>query len=311
MPDAAARETYPTRRNIVSLAIVAGHVIFVLAPIYLAASFRPTPILVLFWLWFGLSMHGLLNMMHECAHYHAFRGRRGSDLLGRWVLAPLMFADFDQYRLLHWAHHRDLGGHDDPKYSYSVDIRGYRLARFLLTCLIGAEAVRKFFYQQRSVKKSSSPLWILRVLVFQSVFVVSLVGTAYWWAGEDLRTALVHGATAYACVYAYGLMSLALFVATLRSIAEHQAGPDDPIVAGRAALRNLKCGALARLIFGCYGFAEHATHHWQPALPYYHLRAATIDLALNDAHFAPRLGYVSILMAQVALTQPPPRLALR
>jgi hypothetical protein len=153
-----------------------------------------------------------------------------------------------------------------------VDIRGYRLARFLLTCLIGAEAVRKFFYQQRSVKKSSSPLWILRVLVFQSVFVVSLVGTAYWWAGEDLRTALVHGATAYACVYAYGLMSLALFVATLRSIAEHQAGPDDPIVAGRAALRNLKCGALARLIFGCYGFAEHATHHWQPALPYYHLR---------------------------------------
>jgi len=65
------------------------------------------------------------------------------------------------------------------------------------------------------------------------------------------------------------------------------------------------------LIFGCYGFAEHATHHWQPALPYYHLRAATIDLALNDAHFAPRLGYVSILMAQVALTQPPPRLALR
>jgi fatty acid desaturase len=106
MPDAAARETYPTRRNIASLAIVTGHVIFVLAPIYLAASFRPTPILVLFWLWFGLSMHGLLNMMHECAHYHAFRGRRGSDLLGRWVLAPLMFADFDQYRLLHWAHHR-------------------------------------------------------------------------------------------------------------------------------------------------------------------------------------------------------------
>ena len=183
MPGASARETYPLRRNIVSLAIVACHLTFVLAPIYLAAAYRPTPILVLAWLWFGLSMHGLLNMMHECAHYHAFKGRWGSDLLGRWVLAPLMFADFDQYRLLHWAHHRDLGGRDDPKYSYSVDIRGYRLARFLLTCLIGIEAVRKFYYQRQSVKKSSSLLWIFRVLVFQSVFVTSLVATAYWSAG--------------------------------------------------------------------------------------------------------------------------------
>ncbi|HET6366591.1 MAG TPA: hypothetical protein VFG27_05155, partial [Pseudomonadales bacterium] len=84
-----------------------------------------------------------------------------------------------------------------------------------------------------------------------------------------------------------------------------------PIVAGRAALRNLTCGPLARLIFGCYGFAEHATHHWKPAIPYYHLRAVTIDLAASDAHFAPRPGYVSIVMAQVALTQPPAHLALR
>src|SRR5215475_4535286 len=102
-------------------------------------------------------------------------------------------------------------------------------------------------------------------------------------------------------------MSVALFVATLRSVAEHQAGPDDPIVSGRAALRNLRCGPLGRLVFGCYGFCEHATHHWQPALPYYHLRAATADVAAHDIHFAPRYGYVTILISQIALGQSPSR----
>ena len=93
------------------------------------------------------------------------REKRGWAEQGR-VICP---ACESKNRLLHWAHHRDLGGRDDPKYSYSVDIRGYRLARFLLTCLIGIEAVRQFSYQRQTVKKSSSVLWILRVPVFQKL----------------------------------------------------------------------------------------------------------------------------------------------
>lgn len=59
-------------------------------------------------------MNGLLNLLHECAHYHVFTKRKGSDILGRWVLGPVAVADFDSYRKRHWDHHRKLGQDDDP-----------------------------------------------------------------------------------------------------------------------------------------------------------------------------------------------------
>jgi fatty acid desaturase len=301
---------YPKRSDGVSLGIAASHIAFVLTPIYLAAAVQSVPLLICLWLWFGVSMNGLLNLMHECAHYHVFNARRGSDLLGRWILAPLMATDFDGYRALHWAHHRDLGGAGDPKYSYSVDVRRWRLALFVASCLVGMEAFRKFFYQQQyreGMSGSRSWRWILRVVVVHGVLFISLVGTASWMGATDARVALARGMVAYAFVYLYGLIALTLLFATLRAIAEHQAGPDGPITAGRAALRNLRCGPVGRMIFGSYGFAEHATHHWQPAIPYYHLQKATDTLAAGDTHFAPRRGYWVTLTAQVVQLSSPPQ----
>jgi len=304
---------YPKRSDGVSLGIAACHIAFVLTPIYLATAVQSVPLLICLWLWFGVSMNGLLNLMHECAHYHVFNARRGSDLLGRWILAPLMMTDFDGYRALHWAHHRDLGGADDPKYSYSVDVRRWRLALFIASCLVGIEAFRKFFYQQQyreGMVGSRSWRWIQRGVVVHGVFFISLVGTALWMGASDTQVALTRALVAYASVYLYGLMALTLLFATLRAISEHQAGPDGPITAGRAALRNLKCGPLGRMIFGSYGFAEHATHHWEPAIPYYHLQTATDALAVRDTHFAPCRGYWVTLTAQVLrLSSPPPRIA--
>jgi fatty acid desaturase len=93
----------------------------------------------------------------------------------------------------------------------------------------------------------------------------------------------------------YGLASLTLFIATLRAIAEHQVGGDHHGTSGDAALRNLQCGPIERLIFGCYGFAEHATHQRNPAIPSYHLAEATRELAIGDATLIPELSYGEIL----------------
>lgn len=91
-----------------------AHISFVFAPAYLAALWGPGWHLVPLWLWLGLGMNGLLNLLHECAHYHVFTKRKGSDILGRWVLGPVAVADFDSYRKRHWDHHRKLGQDDDP-----------------------------------------------------------------------------------------------------------------------------------------------------------------------------------------------------
>jgi fatty acid desaturase len=290
----------PKRSDVISLATAACHITFVFCPIYLAAAVGPSALFAFFWLWFGATMAGLLNLMHECAHYHTFRRRWGSNLLGQWVLAPLVLADFENYRQLHWAHHRNLGGDNDPKYSYTVDIRRGRLLQFFLRCLIGAEALRKFSYQnteRATTKLASSNFWMARVLIVHSVFAGSLLLTAMRF-NADLASAIVSAMVAYLFVYLYGLASLTLFMATLRSIAEHQFAADNHAASGHAALRNLDCGVIERLLFGCYGFAEHATHHRNPAIPSYHLAEATKELAILDTTLTPGLTYRKILLMQ-------------
>ena len=73
---------------------------------------------------------------------------------------------------------------------------------------------------------------------------------------------------------------------------EHPADDGAPRV-GRATLRNFTCGPIGRLVMGSYGFAEHATHHREPAIPSYHLRAATAEL--GEPALVPRRGYGAML----------------
>jgi fatty acid desaturase len=97
-------------------------------------------------------------------------------------------------------------------------------------------------------------------------------------------------------VYLYGLMSLTVFMASLRAVAEHQHYADDSSTqCGYAALRNFSCNPVSRYLMGAYGFGEHYTHHRVPSIPYYWLKIATQTLARDDASFLPRHGYFSVL----------------
>ncbi len=306
MADAArtpAPEWFAKRRDSRSWAIAVAHVLLVFAPVYLAAVLRPSPAYVVLWLWFGLTANGLLNLMHECAHLLAFRRRSSSLLLGRWVLGPIVVADFDTYRERHWAHHRNLGSADDPKHAYLVDITGSSLARFFLRCLLLREAVGKMSEQaelpgpdERPVDAGGSAL--PRILVVQVTLVTSLFLCAL--AGHHrLAPALWSTAVAYLGVYLYGLAAITILAATLRAIAEHQIGDDGADARGHAALRNFSAGPVGRLFFGAYGFAQHATHHREPGVPHYRLRALTSELAADNPGLRARRGYVGTIAALV------------
>ncbi len=300
---AIATTPRPSKRSdAISLAVVAGHLTFVLAPIYLAAAVEPSAVLVGLWLWFGVSSHGLINLMHEAAHRLVFRRRKASDVLGRWVLGPLFIADFDAYRERHWIHHYKFGEDEDTKDTYLVNISRWGLLRLGLSCLALIEATRRFLIQMRSdpdhdIQARASRSAVIRVATAQFVFVATLVLVGTATSSWDLADGLVKSALAYLGVYAYGLGSLTAFVAALRAIAEHQRGGVGGVDVGRAALRNLKCNLLTRLIFGAYGFAEHATHHQWPGLPSYRLEQATRVLAANDPRLAPHQGYMGVLFA--------------
>ncbi len=289
------------RSDGISTVLVALHVTATLAPAYAAAWLGPSFWLLAAWLALGSMMHGLLNLMHEAAHAHVFRGRRHSDWLGRWLLGPLVVSDFDAYRRRHWDHHRHLGTSRDTKYAYLTDLRGRGLLRFALKCLVLAEALTKFRHATGNSEKlllSGEPararVWLARAAVVQALFAASILGVAAL-AHSSWEAATASAVLAYGLVYVYGLGACTSFVAGLRAVAEHQIGPDGAPVVGRAALRNLRCNPVTRLVFGAYGFADHATHHADPGIPAYQLPNATREKSRIDPTLIPSRGYVSML----------------
>ncbi|HVN10259.1 MAG TPA: fatty acid desaturase [Patescibacteria group bacterium] len=293
---------FQKRSDLRSAITVLAHLTLVLAPVFLAAFLGVGWWLLPCWLAFGLLMNGLLNLMHECAHYLVFTARAGSDLVGRWLLGPLALADFDGYRERHWKHHTNFGVEGDTKDAYLVDIRGGRLPAFFLRCLALREALRKFRHQTAGKDAGTpcarSPLpWLARSAVFQTLLAALLVLTAHLRQPSTWTDAAFAAVLAYAFVYVYGLASLTVFAATLRAVAEHQLEAGQHCDARRAALRNFKCGPISWLVFGSYGFAEHGTHHCEPGLAYYHLPQATTELAAQDPALAPLRSYLRELAA--------------
>jgi fatty acid desaturase len=301
---------YTKRSDLRSLLTVLGHLALVLSPVYLAAFLGLSAWWLLLWLVYGFLMNGLLNLMHESAHYHVFSSRGGSDVLGRWVLGPLALADFDGYRDRHWRHHTHFGIDGDTKDAYLEDLRGAKLVTFFLRCLTLQEAFRKFRHQtaedEAKVSEPSKPLvWVARAAAVQSLLFCSLVLFASLAKERSLSGAFLPAFLAYGFVYVYGLASITVFAATLRAVAEHQLEAGHVPSPRRGALRNFKCGPIAWLAFGAYGFAEHGTHHCEPSLPYYHLPQATAELAADDPELAPFRGYLGEL---ASLTTPTSRL---
>ena len=304
---------YSKRSDFRSSLTVIAHLALALSPLLVAALIGPSLWWIVSWISFGFLMNGLLNLMHECAHYHVFMGRQGSDFLGRWILGPLAIADFDGYRWRHWKHHTNFGIDGDPKDAYLVDIRGSRLITFFLRCLTLNEAVRKIRHAsaqgEAQEKTTLNPfLWLARTAVFQAALFGILLLIAGPAAGRAWPQMFLVAALAYGFVYVYGLASLTVFAATLRAVAEHQLEGGQTPSPRRGALRNFKCGPISRLIFGAYGFAEHGTHHAEPSLPYYHLPAATNELAKDDPELVPDHQYLKEL-AELARTCPLPPFA--
>ena len=289
---------FAKRSDSISLMVVAAHLSIVLLPVYVAAALGPGWNTVICWALFGTSMNGILNLMHECAHYHVFRERRWSDALGRFLLGPMVLANFDSYRRRHWDHHRFVGVDGETKDTYLIDIQGKNLFWFWCRCAFMIEAARRFAGQISSRAAATGdggvPIW--RMLAFHAVFLLSLLGVSFAFnRSKGLEITAVSALVSYGVVFVYGLASLTAFMAALRAIAEHQQYDERSAHQGYAALRNFSCNKLSRLLMGCYGFGEHYTHHQIPGIPYYHLPAAARKAAESDPAALATKGYFQVL----------------
>lgn len=286
------------RSDALSAVIVGMHLVVVLAPVYVSAVTTPGPLTVVLWVACGCSMNGIVNLLHECAHFLVFSIKHLSDAFGRYIVAPLLLIDFDAYRDRHWRHHLHLGVEGETKDTYLIDIRKSHILALFLRCATGVEVLKKFRKQLRhegdEERVVRDPYWMIRTTMFHALFFLSLLAAALL---RDSSGALLRAIIAYSVVYVYGTVVWTTFLADLRSIAEHQLMEhDDSASAGHAALRNFKCNMLTRFLMGSYGFGEHYTHHAMPSIPYYRLPVATAQLAANKPDFSAKKGYFRTLL---------------
>jgi len=286
------------RPDVVTLAAVALHFGVFVAPVYLAAAWGFgwwTPLL---WLWYGLLAHGVLLVLHEMCHKLLLRNVGLNEFLGRWLLGPFFVSDFEAFRRRHLAHHRELGEAGDPKYTYRMDISGWRFVAFVLGALTLASGIRRVFYQageQSGATPESSRQALLGVVIVQGGFALSLLGAARITHPGSWLDAGVAALGAFVVVHLYGLASLGVLIHALRGIVDHRPCFEGEPREGDAALRNLRDGFAEHWIFGCYGFAEHATHHHYPGVPYYRLAEVTRQRVGTVAGLEPVGGHLFVL----------------
>ena len=113
----------PTARNVVA---VAGAVLQTYGVVVAAAIVNTWWSWLAAFVWMGRG-HALLNILaHEAAHRLLFANRTMNDQVGRWVLGYPTLQPFYVYRRVHFAHHRDELGPDEP----DTDLyRGYPIPK--------------------------------------------------------------------------------------------------------------------------------------------------------------------------------------
>src|SRR4051794_40718017 len=290
------------RSDWISAANVALHLGFVFAPVLLAAWFGGWISIMICLVWFGITQNGVANLMHETAHRLVFRQNAWSDVLGRRVLAPFFLTSFELYRRRHWVHHSQTGNEHDTKTTYLLRCEGApALAIFAIRCLFGVEAIHRFLNTQKENKfvKPLSPGEkkdaFLSLAIFHFVFGSITLLAAWTGAGGSWSLTVINAALAYGLVYIYGMMSVTIFLSTLRAIAEHQIVGDDVETHGNASIRNMRPTLVSRFLFGSYGFCEHGTHHAYPVIPHYNLPGATLALAENRPELSYGKSYWGVL----------------
>ena len=218
----------------------------------------------------------------------------------------MLISDFEGYRQRHWVHHNKFGKDEDTKKTYLVNINKWNSLKFLIECLILKEGFKKFFSQfSTETKKSFSSLnIILRFFLIQSIFLSLIIISSLVFSNMNLNEAFISVCTAYIFVYLYGLASLSVFFSTLRAIAEHQVCNKTYSKKEKGVLRNLKCNIFTKLIFGSYGFSEHATHHQFPSIPSYSLEKLTSKLAQEDSNLIAYNGYINTIFKLILSDNP-------
>ena len=223
---------------------------------------------VLQWAWWALPaalfaignrQRALGNVLHDLAHRNVSRRPKTNDWIAQLVVAPLLFADFEQYRKTHLAHHKHLGDPQrDPDFMESA---GTNRNRWRATFRANLFDPRLWFSTLAGdFVKPLAPRRLLYIVLWWLGLLACLDGLA----GENFSAVfLATWLAARATVF--------VVITLFREMCDHF---------GRKAggvfefSRDITARGALRYIVHPHNNGYHLTHHLLPTVPYYHLPTA-------------------------------------
>jgi fatty acid desaturase len=197
-------------------------------------------------------------LMHEAAHKLLFTNKRWNDWVGTWLIAYPAFTPIQLYRRVHFSHHREEFGPEEPDLAFYGGYPCTRAAlrRRLFRDAIGISGWKNFVPLLKSVKNPQARGVGLPILAVQAVmWAVSWVATGRWWI--------------YPVLWWLPWMTQWRVLNRLRSIGEHggMAKSSDR----RVTTHNVRQSLLARLWLVPYNTGWHLAHHVDMGVPWRNL----------------------------------------
>lgn len=217
---------------------------------------------------------------HEAAHRLLFTHKRANDWVGKWLLSYPAFVPFDIYRRVHFAHHREEFGPNEPDLAF---YDGYpatppSMRRKLVRDAIGISGwknLKPLLTAGRS--KGARPL-VARILGTQAVILL-----AFALAGRP---------ELYLLVWLAPWMTVWRVLNRLRSIAEHGGMTRSPD--RRLTTHHVRQHRLARFVMVPYNTGWHLAHHVDMGVPWRNLPGLHDEL-VQAGWVTPLLEYPSYL----------------
>jgi fatty acid desaturase len=262
----------PTARNVVTVVMA---IVQTFGVVIAAAAIDTWWSYLLAFLLMGRG-HALLNILgHEAAHRLLFPNRRANDLVGRWLLSYPTLLAFGAYRRVHFAHHRDELGPDEPDLAL---YRGYPIPadswhRKLRRDLLGVSAAKNFRALGHSLRRPSVEAW--QIVAVQAVL---------------LGAAIAVGRPLAYVVWILSWSTLWKLSNRLRAIAEH--GGMERSNDRRRTTHVIRQSPLARYLMVPYNTGWHLAHHVDMGVPWRNLPALHAEL-VRSGWLAPDVEYPS------------------
>jgi fatty acid desaturase len=204
------------------------------------------------------------SLGHEAAHRLLFADKRANDFVGRWLIAYPSFFPFDIYRRVHFAHHKDEFGPNEPDLNL---YNGYPVTRAsfwrkMRRDAFGSSGWKNLKALLRGLRISAGRPTVVRILAVQLPLISASIAVGRWWL--------------WPLLWLGPWMTVWRVINRLRAIAEH--GGMTRSKDRRLTTHHVRQSWPARFLMVPFNIGWHLAHHVDIGVPWRNLPALQREL---------------------------------